>query len=316
MPYLRILFKRKWIVLGTVVVFASAAGLFSLTMDPSYSSVATLYPAKQAESSGLSGLMSLGANLGLPGVAAKDPTDILTDIAKTNSFLGRIIGKHYYSQKLGKPATLREIFPGKAKRQELRNFYLLESLRKTIEFESNKHSGVLTIKVQAPEAQLAKDLADTVIAELNLYYRELMSSKKASYRIFLEKRMAEASANLQESEDNLRNYRQRNMLATNSPEQMLLMARYQRDIRINEELYLTLKKEYEVARLEEQKDLPALDVLDSPEVPLFKTGPQRRKFVLFFGFLGLLAGVAVSVLIDRFGAVKAFARQIAQRHGD
>jgi uncharacterized protein involved in exopolysaccharide biosynthesis len=313
LPYVRILIRRKWIVLGCVALAAAAAGLYSLTLEPSYTAVATLYPAKQAESSGLSGLMSLGANLGLPGISAKDPTDILVDIAKTNSFLGRVVAKKFYSAKLGREATLREIVPIKSKRQELRNFYLLESLRKTIEFESNKRSGVLTIKVQAPEAELAKALADTVISELNRFYRELMSSKKASYRQFLEKRLAEAEANLKETEDRLRNYRERNMLSSNSPEQNLLMARYTRDIRVNEELYLTLRKEYEVARLEEQKDLPALDMLDSPETPLFKSGPQRRKLVLFFGFIGLLAGAGLAVIVDRRAAIRSAFGQVSRR---
>ena len=187
-----------------------------------------------------------------------------------------------------------EIVGIEARKPELKRHSLIKSLRRRVVFNLDKRSGILTVRVTAPEKKLSKDLADTAIRELNAYYRRLVSSKKTAYRAFLENRLQEAEAALKESEARARDYKERNLLATNSPEILLLQTRLQRDQRINEEIFLTLRKEFEMAKLEEQKDMPALDVLDAPEEPVFKSSPIRRKIVLFYSFLGFLAGCALA----------------------
>jgi uncharacterized protein involved in exopolysaccharide biosynthesis len=312
LPYLRILYRRKLMIIGMAAAAGLIAGGVSLFLPVSYTTTATLYPAKQAAPQGIGNLLNLGEKLGLGGAQAKDPIDILADIVKTNTFLKMIAGKPYRSERLGRQAGLMEIYHIKGETQALKDYYLIESLKKKIEFSTDKHSGVLYIEVTTPEPQLCKDLADTLIADLNAYYRKLVSSKKSSYRDFLGNRVDEAGAALKESEERLRTFKERNLLSTNSPEIFLLQARYQRDMRINEELFLTLRKEYEMAKLDEHKDMPAVDVLDAPEVPIFKTAPMKRKIVTFFTFVGLLAGAALAIALEKRSALAAFYGDISR----
>ena len=311
--YFRILFRRKSLVLGVAVLFAAVAGTISLFLPASYTTTAILYPAKQNEPQGLSSLLNLSEKVGLGGMQAKDPIDILTDIVKTNTFLKGIAAKKFTSTRLGGPANLMEIFRIKGETPELKNFYLIKSLKKKINFSTDKRSGVLYIDVTTPEPMLCKDLADTLILDLNNYYRNLVSSKKSSYREFLEQRVKEAEATLRESENQLRGFKEKNIMSTNSPEIMLLQLRYQRNIRIDEELFLTLRKEFEMAKLEEHKDMPAVDVLDAPEVPLFKTAPQKRKIVTFFTFIGLVAGAALALGLEKRQELTSLFRDISPK---
>lgn len=312
LPYLRILYRRKLLILGIAAAAGVISGVASLFLPVSYTTTATLYPAKQAAPQGIGNLLNLGEKLGLGGAQAKDPIDILADIVKTNTFLKVIAAKPYYSARLGRPANLMEIYRIKGETQALKDYYLIESLKKKIDFSTDKHSGVLYIEVTTPEPQLCKDLADTLIADLNAYYRRLVSSKKSSYREFLENRVNEAGESLKESEDHLRTFKERNLLSTNSPDIFLQQARYQRDMHINEELFLTLRKEYEMAKLDEHKDMPAVDVLDAPEVPIFKTAPMKRKIVTFFVFVGLLAGAALAIALEKRRALAALYGDIAR----
>lgn len=311
--YIRILYKRKFLILATAIIAAGVSGGLSLLLPASYTTTATLYPAKQNEPQGLSNLLNLGQKVGLGGMQSKDPIDILADIVKTSTFLKMIAAKEFYSVRLGRPAHLLEIFRIKGETDALKTFYLIKSLKKKINFSTDKRSGVLIIDVTAPEPRLCKDLADTLILDLNNYYKKLVSSKKSSYREFLEQRVNEAEKGLRESENQLREFKERNSLSSNAPEIILLQLRYQRNIRIDEELYLTLRKEYEMAKLEEHKDMPAVDVLDAPEEPLFKTSPQKRKIVTFFTFIGLVAGAILAIGLEKRTDIAALLRDISSQ---
>ena len=59
-----------------------------------------------------------------------------------------------------------------------------------------------------------------------------------------------------------------------------------RQLEIRQEVYLTLKREFEMARIEEVNDTPVITVIDAAIPPQKRSSPQRRAMVL----LALIAG--------------------------
>ena len=59
-----------------------------------------------------------------------------------------------------------------------------------------------------------------------------------------------------------------------------------RTIKIKETVFLTLTKQYELARVEEAKEIPVVRVLDSANVPERKSTPQRLLIILTGAVLG------------------------------
>ena len=57
-----------------------------------------------------------------------------------------------------------------------------------------------------------------------------------------------------------------------------------RQVTTDESIYETLTKQYEIAKVEEAKEIPLIKVLDPPSVPEKKSGPHRS-YILIFGFL-------------------------------
>ena len=68
-----------------------------------------------------------------------------------------------------------------------------------------------------------------------------------------------------------------------------------RRLTIEETVYETLTKQYELAKVEEAKEIPTVKVLDSPEVPEKKSYPPRL-FMIVLGTLGTLALGITSVI--------------------
>jgi capsule polysaccharide export protein KpsE/RkpR len=65
-----------------------------------------------------------------------------------------------------------------------------------------------------------------------------------------------------------------------------------RQVTIQETLYETLTKQYELAKVQEAKEIPSIKVLDQPGIPEKKSSPHRLLITLLGAFLSAVAGVA------------------------
>ncbi len=71
-----------------------------------------------------------------------------------------------------------------------------------------------------------------------------------------------------------------------------------RRVRVQDAVYQLLTQEYEVARIEEAKDVPMVSVIDTPGIPEKKSFPPRTLLTLLIMILGT-AGTALFVLFRR-----------------
>jgi capsule polysaccharide export protein KpsE/RkpR len=67
---------------------------------------------------------------------------------------------------------------------------------------------------------------------------------------------------------------------------------------MRESLYETLTKQYELARVEEAKEIPPIKVLDEPQVPERKSSPHRSIIVLLGVLISAFAGIVWIVAIE------------------
>lgn len=83
----------------------------------------------------------------------------------------------------------------------------------------------------------------------------------------------------------------------------LLGAKYAdlfRRAKIQETVYQVLTQQYEMAKVQEAKEIPTVRVLDHPEVPLRKWGPHRGLLTLMGGVAGLLLGCLLVIGNDKW----------------
>jgi tyrosine-protein kinase Etk/Wzc len=77
-----------------------------------------------------------------------------------------------------------------------------------------------------------------------------------------------------------------------------------RDVKYNTMLYELLAKQYEVARLDEAKDIPMIQVLDVALVPERKFKPQRAMIAILSAFLGLFIALIYAFVAENMKAPK------------
>jgi capsule polysaccharide export protein KpsE/RkpR len=91
-----------------------------------------------------------------------------------------------------------------------------------------------------------------------------------------------------------------------------------RQTKIQETVYEVLTNQYELAKVQEAKEIPAVKVLDRPDVPERKSFPPRTLIVELGTLLVALAGIGWTLLEERWEQMnddqpaKAFARELLQ----
>ena len=65
-------------------------------------------------------------------------------------------------------------------------------------------------------------------------------------------------------------------------------------------MYQVLTKQYELAKVQEAKEIPTVRVLDEAQVPERRMSPKRTQWVLIGAIVSLLAGIAFVAFRERW----------------
>jgi len=71
-----------------------------------------------------------------------------------------------------------------------------------------------------------------------------------------------------------------------------------RQLAMQEGIYEILTKQYELAKVEEAKEIPSIKILDEPQVPERKSSPHRSVIVLVGILISAFAGIVWIVAIE------------------
>jgi uncharacterized protein involved in exopolysaccharide biosynthesis len=171
----------------------------------------------------------------------------------------------------------------------------VKKLRRKVYATIDRRTSMLTIRVRSGDPAVAASVANFLVAHLQEFSIRSMAGNAAENRRFVEGRLAETSAELARAEAALETFNQNNLRIGNSPHLQLQQGRLMRDVRVQEEVFLTLTREYELARVDEHRDVPVVNTIDLAIVPASRMWPRRGLLAGLGGLFGLVAG-AVLVL--------------------
>jgi uncharacterized protein involved in exopolysaccharide biosynthesis len=170
---------------------------------------------------------------------------------------------------------------------------------KYIKYEQDKKTGIISLITQFEDPKLAYEFNVSIFEELNNTLLNKMHFKASENRKFIEERLKEVKSDLKRSEEILLYFKQQNR-AWNDPSIQLQESRLIRDVTINQELALQLQKQYELAKIEEAKDMPLLDVIESPRRALGYSKPRPKIILAMGGAGGIVLGLILALALDLF----------------
>jgi len=296
---LNFLFKRRKLIAGLVLTSMVIASVIMLLTPNVYMSRATILPSGKSDKfSALRAMVGLGSGL----VSSDENSSALYPvILSSDQVRDAIIAKEYRFVVDGKDrtTTLAEYF-GTDDINRLR-----EALASVTSVDSDNRTGKIALQVETEYPALSQMIGAEFIDRLEKYNLHKRRSSAKNNEKYLETQLDEASVKLAEAEDALQAFRTRNVNWAESSDAALLMtqARMRRDIEIRNAAYLFLQEQYEMAKLEVQKDVPIVRILDQPSLPTRKSGPRRTMTVAAVGagvFVLALVGIVLTDLTRQF----------------
>jgi uncharacterized protein involved in exopolysaccharide biosynthesis len=199
--YWEVVSKRKWRIAALSGLVSVGALIISLLLPKIYESTATLLPQLESNNGlGLGALLATGAassaaqslGISLPGAPAT-PTDIFTAMLKSRTMADDVIRRFeligHYDQKTMHDARL-----------------LLEGATRIVVTKEK----VIKVTIEDKDPQLASDIANFYVANLDRLNQSLNVTKARENRKFIEQRVADTKQALVKLEDALKEFQTQN----------------------------------------------------------------------------------------------------------
>lgn len=294
--YLRPVYKDRWRVLGIALGCGALFYLASFLIPTTYLASTTVIPVSgQDKGSILSQLGSGLEDLGIQPTSRSSSPAMYPDIVRSRRLLGQVLDKPTPAAIDSRQRPLLFFLSG-LNRDARSVDNAIKRARRMVGASIDRRTGVLTIEVRARSPEIAAFMANSLDSLLQQFTIQAATSQAGANRAFIEGRLAETEVSLHQAEENLRNFRERNLRIMNAPQLLMEETRLTRLLRGEEEVYVTLKRQYEVAKIQEHKDLPFISVLDPAVPPVSKDSPRRGLMAAFGVLVGLMCGSWLALL--------------------
>jgi uncharacterized protein involved in exopolysaccharide biosynthesis len=284
---------RRWrLLFGLPLGLASLAALISLLLPSVYTAQTTLTPAASSSVGGLSGsaLAGLAGLAGQLGVAAGSggslSPDFIADVLKSREVLTATLGSEFADPESKSQRPLLDILSIEGKSESVRISEGVRRLEKLVKTRVDHSTGIVTLMVKARDPELSAAIANRMRDILNSFNLERRQSQSREQARFTRERLGQAEAEMRQAEAAQLRFLQRNREYTGSPLLEFEHSRLRRAVDLKQEVYTSLAKGYEEARIAEVRDTPVITTIDTAVAPDRRSSPRP----VLNGVIGFLVG--------------------------
>jgi len=296
-PLLEALVRRPRLVLGLPLVAAVLTSVAVLLLSPTYAATASFVAENPVQSRLPAGLTGLASQFGvnLAAEASRSPA-FYADLLRSREILSEVLAAKIPGLQSGDSITVYALYRITGSTPERRLDEGVKALRSRITLAVDQRTNVVRVSVEAPHAVAARDVLQLLLdrlADFNVHTRQSTAGER---RKFIEGRVATSEQQLRAAEESLRTFYERNGQWQNSPRLRFEEQQLNRQVAVQQELYLSLRREYETARIEEVNNTPVLTIIDHPAVPGRRVRPQRTITVLLVTIVVAILASALAIM--------------------
>jgi len=279
------------LLLSVPFIFCSVTIVYVIFFtQPYYTSTSKIMSGSSG--GGMSQAMGLAAQFGLNLPTGNSETkwvypEIITSRTLAKSVLNRQFKSVNFNDKLKLYEILLPFDTSSGIDKEIRFIKSVDKLISMIDISENLKTSILTLSIVADEPRLSAEINMAIIEELDEHQKSYNKNQKSETKQFIENRIKETEKELILAEENLRSFRDRNRRIENSPSLQLEVQRLVREVTVLTGVFTTLKQQLETSKIEELRESDYVVILDKPEIPIRKSGPNKKLLVIMSGFLGL-----------------------------
>jgi len=304
--------KNKLFISKITLLFFITGIIYAFTADVYYRSSISLYPAGELGGTGgmLGEFQGVAQSFGINGLG-QAPTYYIPDIVNSRRLKKAIVLNQWNSisnteeiyliqyWEIAKPKWLEprkwisNLFPTKGFKPDKTDVYVevaMEKLNKLISVKE-EISGLITVSILMQDPNLAAEVTNYIAEFVKKFISFEQKREATKNREFVEQQKLNAKKQLENSEEKFVEFKEKYPQAV-TPELTMADIRFRSAIEENRAVYITLRQQYEIAKIEEVKDKLLVNILDYAEPAVEKSKPKRTFITLFMTFLGCLSSVA------------------------
>ena len=273
---LTLLVRKRRPIIWTVGVVGILAAILMLLTPNRYSSTAVILPSGKSDN--LSALKAMAGLSSLMGSGDANSSVLFPVILGSQLVRDSLLSKTYEFVHEGEPMKLSLVEYLGIEDPDRRR----QALAAMTRVKSETRTGEISVSVETEYPGLSQALVSEYLTRLESFNLHSLRSEATERVRYLSRELAEREAALRAAEDSLETYqsRNRNWAATSSPVLLKDLVRLKRDAEAKTQTYAYLLQEYEIAKLDAQKDIPVVRILDRASLPTVKSGPHRTLTVL------------------------------------
>lgn len=310
-----IMINHKKFIIKTTLVFFLVSIIYVSFKTDYYKATISLYAAGELDDSSLLGQYgSLVENLGFATTPSSNY--YIPDIIDSRSLKKEIIQKKWFNSKTktetnlikywgidkigfigGFLKVIKSIFvSNKFKNIEISQLNrAIEHLDDLI-YVDERNSGLIIVSIHMEEPKLASDIAnyisDYVVDFIENEQRKFADKSKD----FIIDRMQISKQELNESEEKLTAFRQKHPLVLDTPDLQLDRARLVRTLDVNQRVFITLREQLEIAKIEASKERLFINILDKAEQNPNRDKPNRILLISIITLCGLFISIIFQII--------------------
>lgn len=293
--YVNVLLKRRWLIVLGAFLSTALAGVISLSTPPKYTARARFIPSKNPEMTARMGTLVGSGSIETFGENVT--SEYYAEILKSTSFLERIVKKKFFSREIGEEVDLIGLFEITANSDTEKSLLGIDKIAEEIGVSTDRTTKIVSISFTTKEPELSAAIVNSFLDELIQYNQDIINSKAKLNREFVEAQLKDALRLLKDAETELADFTSRNKKIT-TPDLQLDQDRMKRNLKVQEEVYITLSKQLELAKIEEQEQSPMIEILDRATPPVRKSSPKIKRNVILAGFVSLILFIGLAFIIE------------------
>ena len=288
---------RRWTLLVSIAVAGGFLGTGSMLLDPPrFESHAVLLPTKS--SGGASDLFTLASRLGIGGGGGGgDISGIYDEVLRSIPFTNRFSGRIFPVGWKGRTTTLEEHYRLPSGKDTLRHALSLNGVlagRRGLVWKVQPN-GTVRLSFQSEDPVLSAAVVLEVLDELQAYTMEVRSLGTTQKLQVTLRNLDSVAEDLRRAEENIAGFQRSNLAM--SPALAVRLARLEREARVLEQVYGSLRQSKATLEVERDSYIPTFQTIETPRPALEPSYKPLKKWVPVGIVLGGLVGTLLAALL-------------------
>ena len=295
----QLLYKNKKIIIGfPTIVFIVAIIYLFFVANLVYKTSAVILPT-EGTGQNISGLLGAATQMGMAMPFSMDNEiawdEIYPEIVNSERLRRIVLQDTFSTSRYGAGIPLQIIISNELnilnkpahEQQEESSKHLSELIR----VNKTRLSSIVNLDVYGFEPEFTATLAKRIIDHSGKLQREYKTNQINQKRQFLEDRISAIENEVKNAETELRLFREQNRHFDKSPSLILQEERLNQELVLQRSLMVTLKSQFEKAKIEEVEKAAMIQVIDKPFIPWEHDSPKRGIILLITTFMSFFVGI-------------------------